>query len=116
MTVRILQFGATGQLAQELLAQAKDFDVEITALSRAEADFTDPRAVLAAMAGAKADLVVIAAAYTAVDLAETERDLAYEVNAETPGGDRRGAGRRRRGSGPHFHGLCLRRREGRALP
>lgn len=84
MTVRILQFGTTGQLARELLAQAKDFDVEITALSRAEADFADPQAVVRALQAAKADLVVIAAAYTAVDLAETERDLAHTVNAETP--------------------------------
>ena len=84
MTVRILQFGVTGQLARELLAQAKDYDVEITALSRAEADFADPQAVAAQVKDAKADLVVIAAAYTAVDLAETERDLARTVNAETP--------------------------------
>jgi dTDP-4-dehydrorhamnose reductase len=84
MTIRILQFGTTGQLARELLAQAKDFDVEIAALSRAEADFADPAAVVAALKAAKADLVVLAAAYTAVDLAETERDLAFKVNAETP--------------------------------
>lgn len=84
MTVRILQFGTTGQLARELLAQAKDFDVEITALSRAEADFADPQAVVRALQAAMADVVVIAAAYTAVDLAETERDLAHTVNAETP--------------------------------
>ena len=73
MTVRILQFGVTGQLARELLAQAKDFDVEITALSRAEADFADPQAVVRAMGAAKADLVVIAAAYTAVDRSEERR-------------------------------------------
>lgn len=85
MTVRILQFGTTGQLARELLAQAKDFDVEITALSRAEADFADPQAVVRALQAAGPDLVVIAAAYTAVDLAETERELAHTVNAETPG-------------------------------
>lgn len=84
MSVRILQFGTTGQLARELLAQAKDFDVEITALSRAEADFADPRAVVARLKDTKADLVVIAAAHTAVDLAETECDLAYTINAETP--------------------------------
>jgi dTDP-4-dehydrorhamnose reductase len=85
MTVRILQFGTTGQLARELLAQAKDFDVEITALSRAEADFADTAAVVRKVQGAKADLVVLAAAYTAVDLAESERELAFTVNAETPG-------------------------------
>jgi dTDP-4-dehydrorhamnose reductase len=84
MTVRILQFGTTGQLALELLAQAKDFDVEITALSRADADFADPAAVVRRLEGANADLVVLAAAYTAVDLAESERDLAFTVNAETP--------------------------------
>ncbi len=85
MTVRILQFGVTGQLARELLDQAKDFDVEITALSRAEADFADPQAVVATLKASRPDLVVLAAAYTAVDLAETERDLAFTVNAETPG-------------------------------
>jgi dTDP-4-dehydrorhamnose reductase len=84
MTVRILQFGTTGQLARELLAQAKDFDVEITALSRAEADFADPQAVLRRVKDTPADLVVLAAAYTAVDLAESERALAFTVNAETP--------------------------------
>ena len=84
MTVRILQFGVTGQLARELLAQAKDFDVEITALSRADADFANPRAAAQRAKAAQADLVVLAAAYTAVDLAESERDLAFRVNAETP--------------------------------
>jgi dTDP-4-dehydrorhamnose reductase len=84
MTVRILQFGTTGQLARELLAQAKDFDVEITALARAEADFSDPAAVAAKAGAAKADLVVIAAAHTAVDQAESERELVHTINAETP--------------------------------
>jgi dTDP-4-dehydrorhamnose reductase len=85
MTVRILQFGTTGQLARELLAQAKDFDVEITALSRAEAEFADPAAVVRRLSDGRYDLVLLAAAYTAVDLAESERDLAFTVNAETPG-------------------------------
>ncbi len=84
MTTRILQFGTSGQLASELLGQAVDFDVEITALSRAEADFADPAAAVRALGVVKADLVVLAAAYTAVDLAETDRELAYQVNAGTP--------------------------------
>ena len=84
MTIRILQFGATGQLARELLAQAKDFDVEITALSRAEADLCDPSAIVRCVQDARADLVVIAAAYTAVDLAESEPDRARGVNATAP--------------------------------
>jgi dTDP-4-dehydrorhamnose reductase len=85
MTVRILQFGTTGQLARELLGQAKDFDVQITALSRADADFSDPQAVVAALKAHPADLVVIAAAHTAVDLAESEPELARTINATTPG-------------------------------
>jgi dTDP-4-dehydrorhamnose reductase len=92
MSIRILQFGTTGQLARELLAQAKDFDVEITALSRAEADFADPQAVVAQLQARPADLVVLAAAYTAVDQAESERDLAFTVNAETPGAIARALG------------------------
>jgi dTDP-4-dehydrorhamnose reductase len=84
MTVRILQFGTTGQLARELLGQSGEFDVEITALSRAEADFTDPAAVASIAKGANADLVVIAAAHTAVDKAESEPELARAINAETP--------------------------------
>lgn len=85
MTVRILQFGATGQLARELLDQAKDFDVEITALGRADADFSEPQGVVAALSAHSPDLVVLAAAYTAVDLAESEPELAFAVNADTPG-------------------------------
>jgi len=92
MTVRILQFGTTGQLARELLAQAKDFDVEITALSRAEADFADPTAVAALAAATQADLVVIAAAHTAVDQAESEPDLVRTINTEAPGAIARAVG------------------------
>ncbi len=84
MSVRILQFGTTGQVARELLAQAKGHDVEITALSRAQADFEDPDAVAQAVRAHPADLVIIAAAYTAVDLAETEADRAHRVNALAP--------------------------------
>jgi dTDP-4-dehydrorhamnose reductase len=84
MTVRILQFGVTGQLARELLAQAPDFDVEITALARADADFADPQACAAKVDGQAFDLVVIAAAYTAVDQAETDAEVAQRVNCLAP--------------------------------
>lgn len=85
MSVRILQFGATGQVGTELLRQAPGLPVEVTALSRADADFTDPQACAARVLGHRPDLVVIAAAFTAVDLAESEREMAFRVNAETPG-------------------------------
>jgi dTDP-4-dehydrorhamnose reductase len=85
MTVQILQFGTTGQLAIELLRQAPRHDVALTALSRADTDLADPAAAAAKVAAARPDVVVIAAAYTAVDLAETETELARAVNATTPG-------------------------------
>ncbi|WP_337189036.1 dTDP-4-dehydrorhamnose reductase [Phenylobacterium sp.] len=85
MTLKILQFGTTGQLGVELLRQAPGHDVAVTALGRAEADLADPDAAAAQVRAHRPDVVVIAAAYTAVDLAETEGDLARTVNALTPG-------------------------------
>jgi dTDP-4-dehydrorhamnose reductase len=85
MTVQILQFGTTGQLATELLRQASSHEVSITALGRAEADLADPAACAAKVRELKPELVVIAAAHTAVDLAESETDVAQTVNATSPG-------------------------------
>ncbi len=81
---RILQFGASGQLAREMLAR-QEGPIEVVALSRAQVDLTDPAAVARAIETAGAiDLVLNAAAYTAVDKAESEPDLAYAVNARAP--------------------------------
>jgi dTDP-4-dehydrorhamnose reductase len=91
MTVQILQFGTTGQLGVELLRQAPGHDVAVTALSRAEADLSDPAAVAAKVAEHRPDLVIIAAAHTAVDLAESEPDRAFAINAESPGAIARAA-------------------------
>jgi len=91
---RILQFGTTGQVAREMLARAGAHGVALTAMGRAEADLTDTAAVEAAIAGAQADLVVNAAAYTAVDRAEQEPDLAMAVNATAPGVMARACARR----------------------
>jgi dTDP-4-dehydrorhamnose reductase len=57
---------------------------ELTALGRADADFADPAAVAAAVRSHKPDVIVNAAAYTAVDKAESEAALAQSINAETP--------------------------------
>lgn len=81
---RILQFGATGQLAREMLAR-QGGAVEVLALSRAEVDLSDPAAIARVVETAgEIDLVLNAAAYTAVDKAESEPDLAYAVNARGP--------------------------------
>jgi len=84
MTVRILQFGATGQLAREVLGR-QGGRVQVRGLSRAEVDLADPAAVTRAIeAEPDLDLVLNAAAYTAVDKAEVEPELAYAVNARAP--------------------------------
>ncbi|MET0274142.1 MAG: sugar nucleotide-binding protein, partial [Phenylobacterium sp.] len=62
MSLAVLQFGTTGQVARELIRQAADDGVEVTALSRAEADFAgDPEAVARLVAQHRPDLVIVAA-------------------------------------------------------
>lgn len=78
--MKILVFGATGQVATELRRQAPG----ATFLSRAEADLADPAACAAAIAATDADVVINAAAHTAVDRAETEEDLATVINGAAP--------------------------------
>lgn len=76
----ILIFGRTGQVAQELAALAP----EAAFLGRDRADLTDPEACAAAIAAARPRAVINAAAYTAVDRAETDADTARLVNADAP--------------------------------
>ncbi|MFC0279449.1 dTDP-4-dehydrorhamnose reductase [Falsigemmobacter intermedius] len=85
--MKALVFGATGQLAQELRARLP----EAVFLSRAEADQADPSACAAKVAGFDGDLVINAAAWTAVDKAEAEEAAALVVNGETPGAIARAA-------------------------
>jgi dTDP-4-dehydrorhamnose reductase len=81
---KILVTGANGQVGAELAAQMRALG-DVTAVDRATLDLADPDAIVAAVRALKPDLIVNAAAYTAVDRAETERDLAYAVNATAPG-------------------------------
>ncbi|WP_299681841.1 dTDP-4-dehydrorhamnose reductase [uncultured Roseobacter sp.] len=77
----LLVFGRTGQVATELQAQAP----EAVCLGRAEADLSDPAACAAAIRERAPAAVINAAAYTAVDRAEEEEDLATTVNGAAPG-------------------------------
>ncbi|HYQ98897.1 MAG TPA: dTDP-4-dehydrorhamnose reductase [Casimicrobiaceae bacterium] len=80
----ILVTGSAGQLGFEL-ARLLEPHGDVVAADRARLDLADPDAIVAAVRGAKPKLVVNAAAYTAVDLAEKERELAAAVNARAPG-------------------------------
>lgn len=85
MTLRVLQFGATGQIGRALLETAAARGVAVSALSRADADLRDPEAVRRAVLDAgPVDLVVNAAAFTRVDDAEAAEVEAFAVNAEAP--------------------------------
>jgi len=75
-----LVLGRTGQLARAL-AEAGPADMNIAFAGREECDLEAPDAVTAAIARHAPDAVINAAAYTAVDRAETEPELAYRVNA-----------------------------------
>lgn len=81
--MKILVFGHSGQVATELRALDGD-DIQITALARADADLTDPAACAAAIDAHAPDAVINAAAYTAVDKAESDAETAQVINADAP--------------------------------
>jgi dTDP-4-dehydrorhamnose reductase len=82
--MRIAVTGSKGQVATSLIERAGD-NVEIVALGRPAFDLTDRAAVVAGLEAARPDLVVNAAAYTAVDKAEAEEADAMRVNGEGAG-------------------------------
>nr|WP_298898241.1 dTDP-4-dehydrorhamnose reductase [uncultured Altererythrobacter sp.] len=79
----ILVFGKTGQVARELQALAP-VATPIIALGREEADLGTPGACGAAIEQYAPNAVINAAAYTAVDRAEDEEELATKVNGVAP--------------------------------
>jgi len=81
--MRILLFGKRGQAARCIRDAARD--VDLISLGSADCDLSKPGAGANAIAGHKPDVVINAAAYTAVDKAETERTLAERLNAKAPG-------------------------------
>jgi dTDP-4-dehydrorhamnose reductase len=92
--VTVLLFGGNGQLGRELRrALAPLGTIVATTRSGAlpdgnaceTADFNEPGSLVALLDRVRPDVVVNAAAYTAVDRAEEERDAAWRANAEAPG-------------------------------
>ena len=81
--MKVLLTGATGQLGQALMA-SRPAGIELIACSRAELDLAKPEACRAAVHLHRPDWVLNAGAYTAVDKAESEPELAQAVNAGAP--------------------------------
>ena len=79
--MRVLLLGASGMLGHDLVGTAPE-NVTLLPLSRQELDVTNQPALAEAVAHAEPDLIVNAAAYTAVDRAESEPSNAFRVNHE----------------------------------
>lgn len=75
--------GVTGQVGSALISKLAAFGTVVPA-SRTVLDLTKPQDIAARLDDIAPDVIVNPAAYTAVDRAEDERDLAFLVNAEAP--------------------------------
>ncbi len=82
--MKLLITGATGQIGWQLLRTLAPLG-EVIAPSRAELDLSDPDQAARAVRDIQPEVVLNAAAYTAVDKAESEPELARTVNALAPG-------------------------------
>ena len=81
--MRVALFGAAGQLGIAL-TKSKPENIELLPLTLKDVDITDRAAVLSKLDSLKPEVIINAAAYTQVDKAEEEVDLAYAVNANGP--------------------------------
>jgi len=80
--MKLFVTGACGQVGMELVRQAKALGWAVMPVGRAVLDITDALAVRAAISDFKPDAVINAAAYTAVDGAESDVDAAFAVNRD----------------------------------
>lgn len=80
---RILILGSAGQLGRELQQSFAGVGT-ITAADRRAVDLADAGQIRAVIRSVQPEILLNAAAYTAVDRAESERELAYAINAEAP--------------------------------
>lgn len=82
--IRLAVTGLTGQVVSALIARAPK-DVEIIALGRPQLELSKRDAVLASLRDLHCDAIINAAAYTTVDKAESEPELAMRINGEGAG-------------------------------
>ncbi|WP_377701968.1 dTDP-4-dehydrorhamnose reductase [Pseudoduganella sp. UC29_71] len=82
--MKILLTGSSGQVGYELERSLQGLG-EVVALDRSRMDLADLDQVRAVIRAVQPGLIVNPAAYTAVDKAESEPELAFRINAEAPG-------------------------------
>lgn len=78
--MKILLFGGSGQLGQELQLRTRDLNFSLVSPVTSEVDIGNRDQVMFLTSTVKPDMVINAAAYTAVDKAEEERDEAFRIN------------------------------------
>jgi dTDP-4-dehydrorhamnose reductase len=83
--MKLLLLGAGGQVGRELCRRDWPTGYRLAAFDRADVDITRADSIAAAMRGESPDLVINAAAYTAVDRAESEPDAAWAANCTGAG-------------------------------
>jgi dTDP-4-dehydrorhamnose reductase len=82
--MRFLLLGGTGQVGEEFLTLELPCNLEVIAPTRGELELADPRAIARIVAGQPWSAVINAAAYTNVDDAESEEQIAFAINAAAP--------------------------------
>lgn len=83
--MKVLITGSNGQIGSCLVKQLQFCpDTEILAVDRSRLDITDQAAVQEIVSAFKPDIIINAAAYTAVDKAEQEEELSYAINHDGP--------------------------------
>src|SRR5205823_5760964 len=84
--IRLAVTGRNGQVATSLIERARQHgDIKVIAIGRPDLDLERPATVGPAIAASRPDVVVNAAAYTAVDKAESEEARAMAVNRDGAG-------------------------------
>lgn len=83
--MRLIVTGTQGQVVTALKERGAAQGVEVVALGRPELDLGEPSSIATAFAKVSGDVIISAAAYTAVDKAESDEDLAMRVNGVSPG-------------------------------
>lgn len=82
--MKVLVTAAQGQVGHALMCLAQGSPVEVISLTRTQLDITDPRSIQTSIGQVKPDVLINAAAYTAVDKAESDQPAAWRVNETGP--------------------------------
>jgi len=90
--MKVVVAGTAGQLGTEFTRLLQREGINVTGIARNDLDLAaEPESIAAAISSYRADWVVNCAAYTQVDKAESEADIAYAVNRDAAGAIARGA-------------------------